>query len=603
MNIAQESVSRFQVGTAGADAVARPIVPAADARKAYKGITVRAGTDNTVTIYVGNRNVTVGDGYPLQKTEEVTIPVEAASLVYVIATPAANCEQTVALSGEIAGDTFTLTFDGATTTAISVTAAAAAVESALEALSTIGSGNVSVTDTAGGPPYTVEFTGTLAKTDVELMVGAGYGVNEVQNVTVTGAAAGDTIVLTYDGQSSASLAYDATSAQIEDALEVLSNVGPGNVSVEDGATGWDVEFIGDLALTDVAAITGEGGKNEVQTISLPDTVNIGTFTVTYDGQTTAAIAYNAASTAVQSALEGLSNIAPGDVEVTGGPGPTSDWLVEFTGDLANTNVNLMTTTSSCGENEIQSISVPGTTDTGTFTITYSGQTTAAIAYNADSAAVQTALENLSNIGVGEAIVTGGPGGTADYAVEFAGTLGITDVDLMTTTSSCGRNEKQTVSIDDASDGGTFTLTLDGQTTAGIAYNASATDVKTALELLSSVDTVTVTGGPGPTTDWVVEFTGTHSITDVNAMTGDGTSLTGGSTTVTITETVKGVTATVAVAETNKGVTETVVVAQTITGNEATVTVTTTQAGDTTCTVAIAKVADITTGSQYSWLSA
>jgi len=67
---------------------------------------------------------------------------------------------------------------------------------------------------------------------------------------------------------------------------------------------------------------------------------------------------------------------------------------------------------------------------GTFTLTYSAQTTGAIAYNATPAAVQTALEALSNIGAGNIRVwlkTGQTGtlATADnvYYVAFAGTLG------------------------------------------------------------------------------------------------------------------------------------------------------------------------------------
>jgi len=103
----------------------------------------------------------------------------------------------------------------------------------------------------------------------------------------------------------------------------------------------------------------------------------------------------------------------------------------------------------------------------------------------------------------------------------------------------GDNEVQTVGIDNASSGGTFTLTLDGQTTAGIAYNANAAAVKSALELLSTVDTVAVTGGAGPTVDWIVEFQGTQAGTNVNAMVGDGALLTGGTTTVTVTETTRG----------------------------------------------------------------
>lgn len=98
-------------------------------------------------------------------------------------------------------------------------------------------------------------------------------------------------------------------------------------------------------------ITGSAG-NETQRILLrgPATdlsfapVTGGTFTLTFDSQTTAAIAYNATAATLKSALEALSNIAPGDVLVTkNGHG---DYSVEFAGAYAATDVSTMTATSS-----------------------------------------------------------------------------------------------------------------------------------------------------------------------------------------------------------------------------------------------------------------
>lgn len=79
----------------------------------------------------------------------------------------------------------------------------------------------------------------------------------------------------------------------------------------------------------------------------------------------------------------------------------------------------------------------------------------------------------------------------------------------------------------AATGGTFTLTVDGQTTAAIAYNASASAVKSALEALSTVDTVTVTGVGSAADPWVIVFD------QVKTWTVTGTpTLTGGALTVT-----------------------------------------------------------------------
>jgi hypothetical protein len=75
--------------------------------------------------------------------------------------------QTLTPGGSIGGtDGFTLSFGGQTTTSLSLaTATAAQVQSALQALSTIGAGNVLVTGAAGGP-WTVTFVNALGRTNV-----------------------------------------------------------------------------------------------------------------------------------------------------------------------------------------------------------------------------------------------------------------------------------------------------------------------------------------------------------------------------------------------------------------------------------------------------
>jgi len=71
------------------------------------------------------------------------------------------------------------------------------------------------------------------------------------------------------------------------------------------------------------------GANEAQTVTITGTPTGGTFTLTWDGQTTAAIAYNATAAAVQSALLALSNMPESGVSVTGGPGPGTPYTVSF----------------------------------------------------------------------------------------------------------------------------------------------------------------------------------------------------------------------------------------------------------------------------------
>jgi hypothetical protein len=88
-----------------------------------------------------------------------------------------------------------------------------------------------------------------------------------------------------------------------------------------------------------------GRSNEVQSVSITGGPTGGTFTLTFDGETTAGIAYNAAASAVQTALEALSNIQPGDVICTGGALPGTAVTVTFAGRWLGKNVPQMTAAS------------------------------------------------------------------------------------------------------------------------------------------------------------------------------------------------------------------------------------------------------------------
>jgi hypothetical protein len=94
------------------------------------------------------------------------------------------------------------------------------------------------------------------------------------------------------------------------------------------------------------AINGyDPGTDEVQTITEGGS-GLTSYTLTYSAQTTTSITANAAASAVQSALEALSNIAVGDVAVTGSAG--GPYTVTFGGALASTNVAQMTATPTGG---------------------------------------------------------------------------------------------------------------------------------------------------------------------------------------------------------------------------------------------------------------
>lgn len=92
------------------------------------------------------------------------------------------------------------------------------------------------------------------------------------------------------------------------------------------------------------------------------------------------------------------------------------------------------------------------------------------------------------------------------------------------------DEVQTVQITGSPTAGTFTLTFGAQTTATLNWNATAAQMQTALQALSSIGAgnCLVTGGPGPGTAFTVEFTGTLGFASQALITLSNNLLTGGS---------------------------------------------------------------------------
>jgi hypothetical protein len=182
--------------------------------------------------------------------------------------------------------------------------------------------------------------------------------NEVQTVTVNGTPAGGTYKLQWGGGTTTAIAYNATAAQVQSALRALLQIP-----------------------TTTAAV------NEIQRITITGTPTGGTFTLTYSGQTTSALNWNATATEVQTALLALSNVGAGQLAVTGGPGPGTPFTVTFGGTLAGTNVAAITATPSLtggttpavgisevtpGSATVYSIAVSGSTG-GPYTVTFSGK--------------------------------------------------------------------------------------------------------------------------------------------------------------------------------------------------------------------------------------
>jgi hypothetical protein len=96
------------------------------------------------------------------------------------------------------------------------------------------------------------------------------------------------------------------------------------------------QFVAGIMAMAQGAAAAATGTNEVQTLTITATGGTYTLSVTVNGdtQTTTALAYNANAAAIQAALEALSNVAPGDLVVTG----TGPFTITAGGTLADEDI-------------------------------------------------------------------------------------------------------------------------------------------------------------------------------------------------------------------------------------------------------------------------
>jgi hypothetical protein len=305
-------------------------------------------------------------------------------------------------------------------------------------------------------------TGGASPAPAIVQTTAGALVSDVQTLSLTGNPTAGAFTLALSGQTTAPIPFNATSAQVQAALVGLSNIGAGNVICSGGPLpgAVTITFAGLLATgtqpvitVGSSTLTGAGSPStnlvhttpgarsaNVQTLSVAGVPTGGTFTLSFGGQTTAAIPFNATSAQVQTALVALSSVAAGNVVCAGGPLPATPVTITFAGTLApgpqqviavGTNgltggttpaPSVANTTPGLAVADVQTVSVSGNPTAGTFTLTFGGQTTAAIPFNATSAQVQAALVGLAAIGTADVVCAGGPLTAASVTITFAGQL-------------------------------------------------------------------------------------------------------------------------------------------------------------------------------------
>lgn len=227
---------------------------------------------------------------------------------------------------------YTLTFDGQTTAPISSGDTGATIKTRIESLSNVGAGNISVS--GSGTSYVVVFDppGVTKALDIY--------IPKMSAEILAGAQSGELFIINAGDRAGS-----------------FARIGQGPVSVnQPPPPNWgDVNPWKSLPADWPTATAAHarwiwtedvrGNENVIQTLTQIGS-GLLTFNLTFNGQPTGSLNWNDSPATVQSALESLVNIAPGDVTVTNVPGfitgsPLS-MVVEFSGAYSTGVVPVMT---------------------------------------------------------------------------------------------------------------------------------------------------------------------------------------------------------------------------------------------------------------------
>lgn len=448
--------------------------------------------------------------YPVTITFDGTLG-NLPQLIVTVLTGATNEVQRVVMTGNpITSGTINFTFGGQTTSTLQYTADAPTVQAALQALSSIGAGNILAT---GGPLTLI--------TPVS-------GYNEIQRLACPHLNLNRVYALVFGGQTTSDLTYEASVATIQAALEALSSIGAGNIRLTGSplmvATGPNnpINEVQNIASSgDPYAPTNGGGPLGLA------------YTLSFAGQTTSQLLGSATAAQVQTALQGLSTIGAGNIVVTGGP------MIVSSGPTGGTNHVFF---------------LAGSSNTVAYTLTFNGQTTGSLPgdQSGNATAIQSALEGLSTIGIGNVKVTEF-GSTATYLVTFQNLLGQQSLtgDLTDTLSSGSGTIPPIADYvvgafgywNYSGIGGGFTVTFQGTLAASSQPFVTCTPHTASLYLTFAATTTEITTGSAGTFTYTyntidAEFIGTLAHAPQTLMTSTGG--TGGGTAITPTEYVLGV---------------------------------------------------------------
>lgn len=528
--------------------------------------------------------------------------------------------------------TFKLEFNGQQTGDLPSTISASQLQTALEALSSVGAGNVLVSGNFGNN-FNLNFQNSLSHEPLPEIVlvnssltqansvtsnvstlqdgvPASVGTDEVQLITFDKLPQAGNFVINFNQQVTGNIAYNATASDIQTALQAISTVGAGNALVTgDFINGFSVQFTAGLGHQDVVQIfipsdtlvkfqavspavtvaqVGGSGHNEIEKISFDYIPDSGTWRIsfTYGGQ--------AESTQIQVAadLGGLLNNkywffstvttdyyvwynvngAGVDPAIGGRTGIQVNLATNDTANTVNTNtISAINTVASANVTAISlSTDILKITNTAQGAVTHASSqtsgfsptviipgvnptwTTSNLSSSINFTQLQTALEALPNIGAGNVQVTGDF--INGFIVTFLNALANLNLPVLQITNNsliqtqvvnvnvqtmiqgvppnAGQDEIQKIAFDSVPDSGTWQLNFNGDPTSTLQFNDTASTIQTALNSLPSLGGVVVTGDY--TIGFTVTFTGIDALTNEPALIVTNSTLFSNSIPVTVT---------------------------------------------------------------------
>jgi hypothetical protein len=256
--------------------------------------------------------------------------------------------QTINFSAPPAGGTFAITVGGQTATH-NYGDSAGTIQTALQALGSVGANNLLVTGSVAAG-LVLTFAGALANMVQPLVTVNAAGLtnnaviaNAVQAINWSQPPTGGTFTVALGASTTPPLPYNISAANLAVALNLLDSVANSvSACTQDGTSkNFSVTFgQGPLAdtvvplMTVVSSLTGTANQaSQVVTFFLAPLPIAGTFQLSNGLDTTSPLQFNAGATDVQNALAVLPSIGVGNVVVGGSA--AAGYTITYQGALAN----------------------------------------------------------------------------------------------------------------------------------------------------------------------------------------------------------------------------------------------------------------------------